>query len=74
MLTRIALATSFCWFGESCLLQQVLGTPMGAMPSPGFAKCVTAKSSYDWYMSMHVDRKLLLHGTCFIDDLSIYND
>ena len=71
ILTRISLATSFCWFGDGCLLQQVLGTPMGAMPSPGFAKCITAKSSYEWNVSMHADRRFLLHGTCFIDDLSI---
>ena len=44
-LTRIALATCFCWFGQACMLQQTLGTPMGHMASPGFAKCITARAS-----------------------------
>ena len=70
-LTRVALMTCFCWFGEDCLLQQVLGAPMGLAPSPGFAKCITAKASHAFYMTWCAGVRVLMFGTCFIDDLSV---
>ena len=53
------------------MLQQVLGAPMGLAPSPGFAKCITAKSSHAFYMAWCMNARVSVFGTCFIDDLSV---
>ena len=53
------------------MLQQVLGAPMGLAPSPGFAKCITAKSSHTFYMTWCMGIRVSVFGTCFIDDLSV---